>query len=118
MRRREAVLDLYNAVLGAALLLSPWLFALTRGPARVDAWAVGAAIILLSLGGLLLFAEWETWIVLACGMWLVASPWLLGFVHTAAMRVDVAIGLLVLYLAALELWLIHYEPSQNIPRQS
>ena len=84
--------------------------ALARGPARADAWVSGAVIVALSAGAILLFAEWEEWIVLACGAWLVASPWLLGFVHTAAMRVDVGIGLLVMYLAALEIWLIHYEP--------
>ena len=27
MRRREAILDLYNSVLGAFLFISPWLFA-------------------------------------------------------------------------------------------
>jgi SPW repeat len=78
---------------------------------RANAWVSGAVIVMLSAEAILLFTEWEEWIVLACGAWLVASPWLLGFVHTAAMRVDVGIGLLVMYLAALELWLIHYEPT-------
>ena len=95
------------------LLLSPWVMALARGPARADAWVSGAVIVMLSAGAILLFTEWEEWIVLACGAWLVASPWLLGFVHTTAMRVDVGIGLLVMYLAALELWLIHYEPANG-----
>jgi hypothetical protein len=40
---------------------------------------------------------------------------MVGFVHTAGMRVDIGIGLLVMYLAALELWLIHYEPA-NAPK--
>ena len=113
--RREAVLDVYILILGAMLLLSPWVMALARGPARADAWVSGAVIVMLSAVAILLFSEWEEWIVLACGAWLVASPWLLGFVHTAAMRVDVGIGLLVMYLAALELWLIHYEPT-NAPK--
>jgi hypothetical protein len=52
-------------------------------------------------------AGWEEWIVLVCGAWVVASPWLLGFPRTVAMRVDVGIGIVVMYMAALELWLIH-----------
>src|SRR5215471_21336541 len=109
--RREAVLDVYILILGAMLLLSPWVMAVARGPAQADAWVSGAVIVALSAAALLLFAEWEEWIVVACGAWLVASPWLLGFVHTSAMRIDVGVGLLVMYLAALELWLIHYEPT-------
>ena len=114
VRRREAVFDIYNLVIAAFLTLSPWLFALARPTARTDAWLSGLVVALLSVAALVLFAEWEEWIVVACGAWLVASPWLLGFVHTSAMRVDVAVGLLVMYLAALELWLIHHEPT-NAP---
>jgi len=44
-----------------------------------------------------------------CGAWIVASPWLLGFPHTIAMHVFIGIGIVVMYLAALELWLIHYD---------
>ena len=69
--RREAVLDVYILILGAMLLLSPWVMALARGPARADAWVSGAVIVMLSAGAILLFTEWEEWIVLACGAWLV-----------------------------------------------
>jgi hypothetical protein len=93
----------------AFLIVSPWLFALARPTARTDAWLSGVIIALLSLAALFLFAEWEEWIVLICGAWVVASPWLLGFPHTVAMRIDVGIGIVVMYLAALELWLIHYD---------
>jgi hypothetical protein len=73
---REAVLDVYISILGAMLLLSPWVMALARGPAREDVWVSGAIIVMLSAEAILLFTEWEEWIVLACGAWLVASPWL------------------------------------------
>ena len=107
-RRREAVCDIYNLVIAAFLIASPWLFALTRETARADACLSGIVIVLLSSAALVLFAEWEEWIVLVCGAWIAASPWLLGFPHTVAMRVDVGTGVVVMYLAALELWLIHY----------
>jgi len=35
----------------------------------------------------------------------------LGFQHTTAMHVSIAIGLVVAYIAALDLWLIHYGPK-------
>ena len=115
MRRREAVCDIYNLVTAALLILSPWLFALTRQSARTDAWLSGLVIAWLSVAGLVLFAEWEEWIVLICGAWVAASPWLLGFPHTVAMRIDVGIGIVVMYLAALELWLIHYDRPTTRP---
>ena len=114
-RRREAVFDIYNLVIAAFLIVSPWLLALTRETARVDAWLSGIVIALLALAALVLFAEWEEWIVLVCGAWVVASPWLLGFPHTTAMRVDVGIGIVVMYMAALELWLIHYDAPTARP---
>jgi hypothetical protein len=36
-RRPEAILDVYNLVLGAALFVSPWLFAFSQGAASIDA---------------------------------------------------------------------------------
>jgi hypothetical protein len=108
-RRREAVCDIYNLAIAALLIVSPWLFALTRETARADAWLTGIVIAVLSSAALVLFAEWEEWIVLACGAWIVASPWLLGFPHTLAMHLFIGIGVVVMYLAGLELWLIHYD---------
>jgi hypothetical protein len=61
-----------------------------------------------SIAALLVFAEWEEWIELLAGLWMVASPFALGFQHTTAMHVSIAIGLVVAYIAAFDLWLIHY----------
>jgi hypothetical protein len=70
-----------------------------------------AIVIATSLAALLAFAEWEEWVGIAVGLWVLASPWLLGFQHAQAMPVNVAVGLLIAYLSALELWLIHYDPA-------
>ena len=51
-RRREAVFDIYNLVIAAFLIVSPWLFALTRETARADAWLSGIVIALLCLAAL------------------------------------------------------------------
>lgn len=113
--REAAVLDIYNLLLGAFLALSPWLFAYSRGIVRADAWVGGAMIVVLSTAAIVAFAEWEEWVNLAIGLWMIASPWVLGFQHTSAMHVSIAIGMLVAYLAAVELGVVHahYSPSAS-----
>jgi hypothetical protein len=108
--RPEAILDVYKLLLGALLFVSPWLFAFAGGAAAMDARADGAAIAVASLAALLAFAEWEEWVAFLAGLWMVLSPFVLGFQHTTAMHVSIGIGLAVSYLAVLDLWLIHYGP--------
>jgi SPW repeat len=111
--RRESILDVYNLALGAFLLAAPWLFSYAYASARVDDWASSALVIASSLGALVAFGEWEEWVGMAVGLWVLASPWLLGFQHGKAMAVNVAVGLLIAYMSALELWLIHYDPAPD-----
>src|SRR5262245_930148 len=111
--RKESILDVYNLVLASFLFASPWLFAVVRGAAAADAWISAAAVGLVSIAALVAFAEWKEWLVLALGLWIAVSPWMMGFQHTSAMGIDAAVGGLVMYLAAVELWLIHY--SDRVP---
>ncbi len=104
--RRESALDLYNLALAAILLVCPWLFTLTNTTARIDLWASGLAVILISLAAIAAFAKWEEWANLILGIWLIASPWILGFAHTRAMHFSIGIGLAITFLAALELFLL------------
>jgi SPW repeat len=105
--RRESVLDLYNLLLAVVLFASPWLFALTNPAGKIDLWASGAVIATISLVAILAYASWEEWANLLLGLWLVASPWILGFAHTRAMHFSIGLGVVVAFLAALELWLIY-----------
>jgi len=114
MRRREAILDIYNLVLGLFLVLSPWLFAYVRRTASTDIWVSGALIVLVSIAAIIAFSQWDEWINLALGIWLIVSPWVLGFTNTKAMHVSIGVGIAVAYLALLELWLVHYpEPHST-----
>ena len=106
--RRESILDVYELVLAGFLLVSPWLFAFGHGTIGADAWISATLVAVFSLAALVIFREWEEWINLILGLWILVSPWILGFQHTTAMRVTVGIGLLIAYLAILDLWLIHY----------
>lgn len=111
--RREAALDLYNLLFAVVLLAAPWLFALTNSTGKTDLWASGAAIAAISLAALVAFASWEEWANLLLGLWLIVSPWLLGFAHTRAMHFSIGIGCLVAFMALLELWLL-YEATHPV----
>ena len=116
-RRREAILNVYTLAYGLFLFASPWLFRFARETSQLDAWLTGALLVILSIVALLKFEEWEGWVILVVGLWLLGSPWLLGFVHTPAIRIDLVIGILVAYIAAIELWLIHYVPAPRSEAQ-
>ncbi len=107
--RHGSVLDLYNLALAMFLFISPWLFARASGTAAMDLWASGAAIALLSLTAMLVFSIWEEWANLLLGLWLIVSPWLLGFAHTSAMHFSIGVGAAVAFFAAIELWLVYDE---------
>ncbi len=105
--RRESALDLYNIALAAILLATPWLFTLTNTTARIDLWASGLVVFLISVAAIAAFAKWEEWANLILGIWLIASPWILGFAHSRAMHFSIGIGLAITFLAALELFLLY-----------
>ncbi len=105
--RRESALDVYTGSFGLFLFLSPWLFVHANEVARIDVWASGAANTAISI------AVWEEWFSLLLGLWSMVSPWALGFMHTRAMHVSIGLGAMVTLVAALELWLVHYEPQYS-----
>ncbi|MGJ4993388.1 SPW repeat protein [Bradyrhizobium sp. HKCCYLR20261] len=104
---RPSALDIYTLACGLFLTVAPWLFGFARAAGRIDAAVVGTAVVALSVGGLLAFADWEEWLKVALGVWLIAAPWMLGFAHTSAMHVSIIIGVAVTFLSLLELWLAH-----------
>ena len=70
---------------------------------------------MLSIAALTAFAVWEEWLNLIVGLWLLASPWLLGFQDSDAMAVDVVIGTVVAALAAFEAWTAHADERASKP---
>jgi SPW repeat-containing protein len=102
-----SILDIYTLLCGIFLVLAPWLFGFVRAAGRFDAEVSGYVLIALSAAGFVAFADWEEWLKVAVGIWLIAAPWLLGFAHTSAMHVSIAIGVIVTFLTLLEIWLAH-----------
>jgi SPW repeat-containing protein len=106
--RHNPILDVYSLVVGVFVFVSPWLFSYANGVVRLDFWISSALIAGASAVAILAFSEWEDWLNLMLGLWMVSAPWLLGFAHTRAMHMSIGIGCLVAYLAALELWQERY----------
>jgi SPW repeat len=97
--------DLVNLSLGVVLFFSPWLFDLSGGAPWQTASIVGIIIAVLSIAALAAFAVWEEWLNLVAGLALILAPWLLSFQDSQAMTIDVAIGVAVAAVAAVEVWL-------------
>jgi hypothetical protein len=96
--------DWVNLVLGAWLFISPWAlgYAGLRAPAW-NSWIFGAVVALLSIAALVQFAPWEEWVNFVIGVWLLISPWVLGYAQSsrAALWDAVIVGLIV---GGLALW--------------
>lgn len=107
-QERESVPDLYNLFLAAVLFISPWLFKLTNSEGKIDIWVTSGIICVLSLAAMIAYRDWEEWLNVVMGLWLIASPWLLGFPHTRAMHFSIGFGVVIILLALLDLFL-HYE---------
>ncbi len=98
--------DWINLIVAALLFASPWLLGYTGiVPASWNAWICGAVLAALAVAALAWFAEWEEWISIALGAWLVVAPWVLGFnVVVAAMRSHVILGLVIIAFAGWSAW--------------
>src|ERR1700753_2547298 len=99
--RKESVLALYNLLLAAVLFGAPLFFAHASRAAELDLLVSSGAIIILSIAAIVAFSAWEEWINVVLGLWLVVSPWLLGFAHTRAMHYAIGIGSAIAFFAAL-----------------
>jgi hypothetical protein len=105
--------DVANLVLGAILLASPWIFGFASGAASNNALVSGVIIAVISIAALAAFAVWEEWLNLIVGLWVLASPWVLGFAGSTAMQVHIVIGVIVAVLAALEIWILYQRPPRR-----
>jgi uncharacterized membrane protein YqhA len=105
--KNERTCDVLNLILGAFLFFSPWIFDFAAGAQTQNAMVSGIIIAVLSIAALAAFMEWEEWVNLVVGLWVLVSPWVLGFANTTAMAVHVIVGILVAVIAAVELWMMH-----------
>lgn len=110
-------------VFGVWLLCSPWWLQYFTDRPYTDQTAAswnsilfGLAIALLAVRTLALPEKWEEWTNLALGLWLVASPWALGFdTYTIAMVNMVVVGGIITLFAAVGLGKL-YISADDSPR--
>jgi hypothetical protein len=95
--------DWVTLVAGIWLLVSPMVFNYAgAGPATWNAVVLGIAVIILSIIELSAPRVWEELLMVALGVWLLLSPWLLVFgSNTAAAWNAVVAGIVV---GGLALW--------------
>ncbi|HEU4987384.1 MAG TPA: SPW repeat protein [Rhizobiaceae bacterium] len=98
--------DWINLVLAVCLFISPWVLGFVGTTAAAwNAWVVAIILGALAIAALSVFAEWEEWINLVAGLWLIVSPWLLGFAaNMNAMWTHVVIGILAAAVSAWAIW--------------
>ena len=103
--------DGVNFLLGIWLIVSPWaLNYAAENHAAWNAYAVGVVIAVAAFAAIAAFHQWEEWVNVVLGAWLIVSPWLLGFnVNVTIMWNQIAVGCLV---AALALWSANAEHGQ------
>lgn len=98
--------DWANLVLAVVLFISPWVVGFAPVVAAAwNAWVVGVVIAALAIAALTAFAVWEEWISLLLGLWLIVSPWVLGFSpDKGAMWTHVILGVVAAAISAWSLW--------------
>jgi SPW repeat len=104
--------DWASWVLGIWLLISPWAlrFSLDETATR-NAVIVGFLIVFTEVVELSIFRDWEEWINVVLGAWLLTSPFALGISEPAAMADFLIVGVLVLALALYEIRSDRAEPT-------
>lgn len=107
--------DRANAVVGAALILSPWAIRYDSDmTATANALIVGVALIAAAFGAIATHKAWEEWVEAILGLWMLLSPWMLGFSHhTGAMLCAVAAGLIVVVFS---LWTLATDRDFSLPK--
>ncbi len=94
--------DWVNQVLGAWLFISPWVLRYAGTPAAWNAYVMGAGIVVFALIAAYMPKAWEELINTALGVWLVVSPFVLGFSASEMVALHtVVVGILV---AAFAVW--------------
>ncbi len=109
--------DPVNAVLGAWLVLSPWALGFSGDTvAMANFVVVGLLLLAAALGAIFLPRSWEEWTESVLGLWLVVSPWLIGYSGVEAAKADAILsGLVILTLA---LWALQDEGNWLTPDQT
>jgi hypothetical protein len=79
MKKQSGRQDVVSLILGIWAFLTPWVFGRHPHVAVANYVIVGILITFFAGAALVAFRPWEEGINLVLGVWLLISPWLLGF---------------------------------------
>jgi SPW repeat-containing protein len=90
-----------NAILGVWLIISPWVVGYAGHSAALwNTLITGIVILLVALAASRTADSSPSWLNVALGVWLIVSPWVLGYsLLEAATANDVVLGVIVGMLA-------------------
>lgn len=90
---------------GGWVFIAPWFYGFDTLPgAAWTAWIVGGLSGLLGLAALAVFSAWQHWGVIAAGLWLAVSPWVVGGAGVAPVTANFVLdGAILVASAALAL---------------
>jgi SPW repeat len=98
--------DGIGLLLGLVIGLTPWLYEEAKSPAIIlNSAATGLAVLMLAQLEIIRLRRWEEVAQFACGIWLIASPFILDYARYDHLRLwHWSLGGLVAALALFELW--------------
>lgn len=94
--------DWGNFIIGAWLFISPWVLQYPSDipSAAWNAYLLGAAIVIFAAFAVYMPRVWEEGLNTVLGLWMIVSPWVLGFAsHQEVTMNAVIVGALVTILA-------------------
>jgi hypothetical protein len=93
--------DPVNALVGAAILVSPWLagYAMVQ-VALANAVIVGTLLFTVAVGASVIGRPWVEWATVVIGAWMLVSPWTLGIDDASARWTAVLAGVVAVALGA------------------
>jgi len=108
--------DWTNLVLGLWVFIAPWVLqqSATAGDGAMwNLWIVGIAVAVFALAAMFAFQVWEEWVNVGLGIWLLASPWILGFSSASILTWNaVILGALIALAAG---WALVQSPGTEKP---
>lgn len=103
--RSDMTINIVNAVFGATLFAAPWLLGFGHETwAALNARLSGGVVVLLALLAAVRTHDWEEWLNVIAGLWIMGAPWLLWFDDVPSARwAHVMTGFCIVAVAAFEL---------------
>ena len=112
VRKHQSWEDWLGMLLGVLIEVSPWfpfsshdVMNAERGTMILNTFVVGMLVFGLGQLEYVALQRWEEVGEIALGLWLIASPFILGYSGDEALRVwHIVLGTIVALLGALQLW--------------